>query len=303
MTSQNDLHALRALASDRTALVENLACADTAPLLMVLVHLGGDAAWLDRIAPFIKGPWSFHDETPEALKAELREAVADLLADYAASGRALPLEPPADLLPKMLDSCTGQTVPPEYYPMVVEEMDLAGDDPKTVKWRKMPDPRKLADFKVLVIGAGFSGVATGIKLGQAGIPYVIIEKNDEVGGTWYENTYPGVGVDTANHFYSYSFAINDDWNHFFAKGDEIEHYIKRNADSNGIRPNICFREEVLAARWDEAGQLWQVDIQRADGSSYQLSANAIVSAVGQLNRPQPSTAPAGITQPTLPGKR
>ncbi len=286
MTTQNDLQALKALVSDRASLVKHLEWADTAPLLMVHVHLGGDPAWLDRIAPYIKGPWSFHDETPPELKAELREAVADQLSDYAKAGHPLPVTPPMDLLPKMLDSCTGQKVPPEYYPMVIEEMDLAGDDPKTVHWRKPPGSEALANFKVLVIGAGFSGVALGMKLSQAGIPYVIIEKNDEVGGTWYENTYPGVGVDTANHFYSYSFSINNDWNHFFAKGDEIESYIKRNADESGIRKNIRFREEVIAASWDEKALLWHVDVQRPDGSTYQVSANAVVSAVGQLNRPQ-----------------
>jgi 4-hydroxyacetophenone monooxygenase len=286
MTSQEDPHEIKALVSDRAALLHHLESADTAPLLMVLVHLGGDPAWLDRIAPHIKGPWSFHDETPAALKAELRAAVADVLAEYAHSGRELPVTPPMQLLPQMLDACTGQHVPEEYLPLVLEEIDLAGDDPKTVRWRKPPDAKVLAEFKVLVIGAGFSGVALGIKLGQAGINYQIVEKNDEVGGTWYENTYPGVGVDTANHFYSYSFAINDDWNHFFAKGHEIEAYIKRNAEMNGIRQNIRFNEEVTSAVWDEQALLWNVEISRADGTTYRLSANAVVSAVGQLNRPQ-----------------
>lgn len=277
---------LKALVSDRDALIEHLKFADTAPLLMVLVHLGGDPNWIERIAPHIKGPWSFHDETPEALKAELREAVADILRDYATSGRPLPVAPPMAHLPKMLDACTGQHVPEEYYPLVLEEVDLAGDDPKTVHWRKPPDPERLAAFKVLVIGAGFSGVAAGIKLKEAGIPFVIIEKNVEVGGTWYENTYPGIGVDTANHFYSYSFDNNADWNHFFAKGDDIEAYIKRNADRGGIRDNIRFLQEVVAAHWNDEAFAWDIQIRRKDRSTYAISANALISAVGQLNRPK-----------------
>ncbi|KMS52038.1 hypothetical protein V474_03015 [Novosphingobium barchaimii LL02] len=286
MIPQNDPQGLKQLVSDRAALLKHLEHADTAPLLMVLVHLGGDSAWLERIAPHIKGPWSFHDETPAELKAELREAVANVLADYADRGRPLPLAPPMDLLQAMLNACTGQTVPPEYLPLAIEELDLAEIDPKTVKWRKEPSAEALADFKVLVIGAGFSGVALAIKLKQAGIDHVIIEKNEEVGGTWYENTYPGIGVDTANHFYSYSFAINDDWNHFFAKGDEIEGYIKRNAELNGIRGAIRFQEEVVSAIWDDEALIWNVEVRRADGSTYSTSANAVVSAVGQLNRPQ-----------------
>ncbi|MEO6717880.1 MAG: NAD(P)/FAD-dependent oxidoreductase [Novosphingobium sp.] len=281
-----DPHNLKALVSGRAALLKHLEHADTAPLLMVLVHLGGDPTWLDRIAPHIKGPWSFHDATPDALRAELREAVADVLEGYASTGKRLPTELPMDLLPQMLRACTGQDVPSEYFPMVDEEMDLADADPKTVHWRSKPDPLQLANFQVLVVGAGFSGVGMGIKLKLAGIPFVIIEKNEDVGGTWYENTYPGIGVDTANHFYSYSFDNNNDWDHFFAKGDEIEAYIKRNTDRNNLRDEIRCNDEVLTLRWDQASLLWHAEIGRKDGSTYQMTANAVVSAVGMLNRPK-----------------
>ena len=283
---KHDAESLKALVSDRAALLKHLEHADTAPLLMVLVHLGGDPAWLERIAPHIKGPWSFHDETPDALRAELREALADVLADYAATGRPLPTEVPAHLLPRMLRSCTGQEVPREYYPMVDEEMDLAGTDPKTVHWRTVPEARRLAEFQVLVVGAGFSGVGMGIKLKEAGIPFTIIEKNADVGGTWYENTYPGIGVDTANHFYSYSFDNNNEWDHFFAKGDEIEAYIKRNTERASLRENIRFNQEVTSLKWDEKALVWHAEIRKADGSTCQLTANAVVSAVGMLNRPK-----------------
>ena len=286
MTSSNDAQALKALVGDRTHLREALKAADVAPLLMVLVHLGGDPAWLDRIQPYIKGPWSFHEDAPEALKADLREALIDLLAEHAASGRPLPTTPPMALLPKMLDICTGQHVPPEYYPLVIEEMDLADSDPKTVRWRTPPRAETLAGFHAIIIGAGFSGVAMGIKLKEAGIPFTIIEKNDTVGGTWYENSYPGCGVDTANHFYSYSFNNNHDWDHFFAKRDEIFTYIKRNADAHRIQDDVRFNEEVTSAVWDEAASLWSVETRDSEGKLHRLTGNIVVSAVGQLNRPQ-----------------
>jgi 4-hydroxyacetophenone monooxygenase len=286
MTTTTGLDKLKALVSDRAALLKHLEHADTAPLLMVLVHLGGDPAWLERIQPHIKGPWSFHDETPDALRAELREALADVLEACAETGRDLPTEIPRHLLPQMLRACTGQDVPVEYFPMVDEEMDLAGTDPKTVPWRGKPDPVRLADFQVLVVGAGFSGVGMGIKLKEAGIPFTIIEKNDDVGGTWYENTYPGIGVDTANHFYSYSFDNNNDWDYFFAKGDEIEAYIRRNTERTSLRDNIRFSEEVQSLTWDEGSLLWHAEIRRKDGSTYTMTANSVVSAVGMLNRPK-----------------
>ena len=286
MSRSNAQTSLLDVTRERDLLIDALKSADIAPLLMVLVHLGGDPAWLERIAPHIKGPWSFHEEAPEVLKAGLREAVADILTDYAQTGRPLPVSPPMDLLPRMLDACTGQHVPEEYYPLVLEEMNLSGEDSKTVAWRKTPDAERLAEFNVLVVGAGFSGIGMGIKLKEAGIPFTVIEKNEDVGGTWYENTYPGIGVDTANHFYSYSFDNNNDWDHFFAKGGEIETYIKRNADRTGVRDHIRFGEEVLSLKWDEETLLWRAAIRRKDASTYAATAKAVVSAVGMLNRPK-----------------
>lgn len=291
MTSLDDSDALKTLVADPAYLREALKAADVAPMLLVLVHLGGDPAWLDRLAPYIKGPWSFHEEAPEALRAELRAALVELLRDYARTGRPLPTTPPMVLLPRMLNVGTGQTVPPEYYPLVLEEMDLADQDPKTVHWRQQPTSETLRHFHALVVGAGFSGIAMGIKLREAGIPFTIIEKNDTVGGTWYENSYPGCGVDTANHFYSYSFAVNHNWDHYFAKRDEIFHYIKRNAESFHVDERIRFNEEVLSANWDEAAALWRVQTRKVDGSLHHLTANVLVSAVGQLNRPQMPNIP------------
>lgn len=73
-------------------------------------------------------------------------------------------------------------------------MRLDQHDPRTVTWRQPPDAERLASFNVLIIGAGASGICMAVKLAEAGIPYRIIEKNDAVGGTWYENSYPGCGV-------------------------------------------------------------------------------------------------------------
>ena len=281
-----DSAALKAITQDRTHLNRALRAADVAPLLMVLVHLGGDPAWLERLAPHIKGPWRFHEDAPEPLKEALRQAVLDLLTDYAVKGRPLPDTPPMHLLGKMLDTCTGQHVPAEYYPMVLEEMNLGNEDLKTVRWRLPPPRQVLEHLHVVVIGAGFSGVAMGIKLKEAGIPYTIFEKNATFGGTWYENSYPGCGVDTANHFYSYSFRVNNDWEHFFAKRDEIFTYICRTAEEHGIREHVRFNQEVTSLVWDEARALWLIEIRAADGTLQRLTANCVVSAVGQLNQPR-----------------
>jgi 4-hydroxyacetophenone monooxygenase len=140
-------------------------------------------------------------------------------------------------------------------------------------------------YHVLVIGAGYSGLAMAIKLKEAGIPFTVIEKNADVGGTWYENTYPGVAVDTPNHFYSYSFRTSSDWDHYFAQGPEIINYIRTVYRESGISDHMRFEQEVVRAVWNADSQVWAVTIRRNDGSEYQMKVNVLVSGTGLLNRP------------------
>jgi 4-hydroxyacetophenone monooxygenase len=276
---------LGALLQDEAALLARLREVDIVPLLLVHTHLTGEAAWLDRFAPHIKGAWSFEVEAPDALQEALRRSLAAAFRALHESGAPLPPRPPAALLQRMLDVAVGQSVPEEYLPLLLEEMNFEGEDQKTVRWRRKPAPEVLAGFRVVVVGAGFSGIAMAAKLKAAGIDCLVIEKNDEVGGTWYENSYPGCGVDTANHFYSYSFRLNPDWDHFFAKRDEIFGYIKRCYAELQIAERVRLNEEVLSAVWDAEAARWALRIRRGDGSEYALAANVVVSAVGQLNRP------------------
>ena len=162
--------------------------ADVAPLLMVLVHLTGEEQWLDEVGPHINGPWNFQETVPDELKQRLRARMKDVLLDFAANGTALPAEPPPGLLRKMLAAGVGGPVPEEYLPMIREEMMLDDVDPKTVHWRTRPSSETLAAFRVVIIGAGVSGLSMAIKLREAGIPFVIYEKNKTVGGTWLENS-------------------------------------------------------------------------------------------------------------------
>jgi 4-hydroxyacetophenone monooxygenase len=268
-----DIHAL---AADEQLLDLALEGADISPLLMVLVHLTGEEHWLDEVAPHINGPWNFQETVPEELKQRLRARMKSVLLDFAARGTALPAEPPAGLLRKMLSSGVGGPVPEEYIPMILEEMMLDDNDPKTVHWRTRPDPETLAAFRVTIIGAGVSGLSMAIKCREAGIPFVIYDKNKTVGGTWLENSYPGCGVDTPNHFYSLSFEPNHDW---------PDHFSKRDEDQYDLRRHIRFETEVTAAVFDEARALWVVTTLDASGQQATHDANVVVTAVGQLNRP------------------
>ena len=110
-------------------------------------------------------------------------------------------------------------------------------------------------------------------------------KNADVGGTWLENTYPDCRVDTPNHFYSFSFAPNHDWSRYFSPRDELYEYFRGCADQFGLRAHIRFNSQVEAASWDEGAQNWQVTVRSGD-SIKEERANIVISAVGQLNRPQ-----------------
>ena len=118
------------------------------------------------------------------------------------------------------------------------------------------------------------------------MPFEIIEKNDDVGGTWYENAYPGCRVDNPNHMYSFSFEPNHFWPQHYSTQDVLLAYFRRMADKYGLRKHIRFETQVTEARWDADASRWQVRIRDKHGKEDILSANAVISAVGQLNQPK-----------------
>ncbi len=139
---------------------------------------------------------------------------------------------------------------------------------------------------VLVIGAGMSGLLTGIRLSQAGVSYEIVDKNADVGGTWFENTYPGCRVDSSNHIYSYSFEPNHHWPQHFSTQPVLLEYFRGVADRYDLRGKIAFETEVETLDWDEPRALWKVTVRNKSGVRRVIEANAVVTAVGQLNRPR-----------------
>lgn len=280
-----------ALTADAATLETALEESDIATLAMVLAQLSGDLSLLDDIAPHIKGPWDYSVKMPEELQRDIRARLLKTLREYAEKGRDLPPAPDDETLQHMMSTVVGERVSDDYAAMMREELALHDSDPKGVSWRGTPPKDRLAEFHVIVIGAGMSGLLSAIKLQQAGIPFTVIEKNDTVGGTWYENKYPGCGVDTPNHFYSYSFEPSHEWTEFYSKRDELHRYFETCADKFALRQKIRFNTEVTSARFDEVSGLWSVAFTSEDGAAETLTANAVITAVGQLNRPKLPTIP------------
>jgi cation diffusion facilitator CzcD-associated flavoprotein CzcO len=136
-------------------------------------------------------------------------------------------------------------------------------------------------LRVGVIGAGMAGILSAIKLREAGLTdLVVYEKADRLGGTWRENTYPGIACDVPSHLYSYSFALNPEWTHTFSPGNEIQAYLERVADDHGVVDAIRFGEEVTRATWTDGR--WHLET--AGGTEDDV--DVLIAATGVLHHPR-----------------
>ena len=136
------------------------------------------------------------------------------------------------------------------------------------------------DFRFIVIGAGMSGVLAAIELKKAGFDdFVVYEKADRIGGTWRENTYPGIACDVPSHFYSYSFAMNPNWSLRFAPGAEIQAYFEEIAARYGVAERIQYGKDVTRCRFVDGR--WQLEM--SDGTTD--VADFVIAATGVLHHP------------------
>ena len=141
------------------------------------------------------------------------------------------------------------------------------------------------DVEIAIIGAGFSGLGAAIKLKQAGFDdFVILDRGQDFGGTWRDNTYPGAACDVPSQLYSYSFAKNPTWSRSYSHQPEIHRYINGVADAYDVAAHTRFRTEVTHAQWHEDQQVWVLDTEQ-DGVSAQVRAKVMVGAVGPLCEP------------------
>lgn len=136
--------------------------------------------------------------------------------------------------------------------------------------------------RIAIIGAGFSGLGMAIRLKQQGIhDFVVLERADDVGGTWQANTYPGCGCDVPSHLYSFSFAPNPNWSRTYSLQPEIWEYMRDCSRRYGVEPHIRFRCEVEEAAWDEDAQVWRIETSQGP-----VTANVVVAGMGPLAEPK-----------------
>jgi len=139
----------------------------------------------------------------------------------------------------------------------------------------------MTHHRVAIVGSGFSGLGMAVKLKRAGIDdFVILERADDLGGTWRDNTYPGCQCDVESNLYSFSFAPNPGWTRTYPLQAEIWDYLRQCADRYGLGPHLRHGHEVRSAIWDEAAARWRIET-----SAGSFSADVLVAAVGPLSEP------------------
>jgi 4-hydroxyacetophenone monooxygenase len=264
------------------------------PMLAALAHATGDWSLLrDDLRPDpseMRNPDGGLTADQRQAGIELAVEVVLRLRDEArlesASANLLTTAVPTDAeLTRLMNFLTGEEPSADYVALLHEELGTSGADERAPHWRAAElDPDR--SLRVVIIGAGMSGLMAAYRLDQAGIDHVIVEKNADVGGTWLENVYPGCRVDVPNHLYSYSFAQRRDWPQHFSTQATLLDYFQTFADDHDLRDRIRFSTEVASCTFDDERGQWDLSLVTAEGATETMVADVVISAVGQLNRPK-----------------
>lgn len=273
------------MALDLGPLDQALETAHLPALSAALVHLTGDPAWLrsewrPAYTPLSRGETGVAPEE----QAKMRAAAKAALIDFFEGRRPMPPPPGAELVRQMMSFVAGADIPDGYGEFLSDELALDSHSTKEPNWS--PETRTAARrLHVLVVGAGMSGLLTALRLEQAGVAFEVVEKNADVGGTWFENSYPGCRVDSSNHIYSYSFEPNHFWPQHFSTQPVLLDYFRGVAQRYDLKKRVRFETAVEEMVWDDNRALWKVRLKTPRGVE-QVEANAVITAVGQLNRPR-----------------
>jgi len=212
--------------------------------------------------------------------------------EYLRSGAgAAPSSPSRADARRMMEMFTREPLSDSEFEFGYEELGYE-EFPRDVRWTYRPPHETLSRIKVAIIGAGISGISAAIQLRRLGIPYVVIERQSGIGGTWRRNCYPDARVDVSSFLYQFKFEKNYPWSEFFASRDETQKYLEHIARKHGVMDSVQLDSEVVAANWEDADAIWRLKINRKDGTSEILRVNFVISASGLFN---------AVNKPDIPG--
>jgi 4-hydroxyacetophenone monooxygenase len=236
-----------------------LAHADRRTLAAVVTHLADDP-----------------DAVPDLRdRKQIEEKAREVLPPYLSAER-VPAPPNDEVLQAAMDLAVGAPVPAAYRTLVREQTGIGPVEPLA----PLDVP---PGFHVVIIGAGVTGVLAARVLDELGLTnFTVVEKNPEPGGTWWQNSYPGCRVDTPSLLYSFTFDQDPGWPEHFSRQPELLGYVKRTVERSRISDRLRCDTEVETMTWDDDSAKWTLDLRHADGSASQMTADAVIAALGIL---------------------
>lgn len=214
-------------------------------------------------------------------KALLVDKAVSWLADNAGDAR-LP-EPPEPELRKLMTMVTGKEMTDVEF-AARRDLPAFRDYPFTAEWEG-EKPSIPADFNVIVIGSGPAGIAAGVQCRLLGIPYTVLDRQDQAGGTWTINRYPDVRVDTPSVNYEFGFEKDWRWKEHFNRGSDVREYLQHVSRTQGVMKNTLFNHDVKRAEFDASRDKWVLTVATPEGEK-SMEARVIITAAGTFANPQ-----------------
>ncbi len=219
--------------------------------------------------------------SPEHQERVKQLAVEFLLDGAADHERTVPTTAEVD---RLLELAHGAPLAPESRRMRRDLVSF-GAFPLGVSWTTTRPP--LPDgFHIVIVGAGFSGIAMAVQLQLLALPYTILERRNEIGGVWSVNTYPDARVDTLSSTYQFGFEKHYPWSEYFARQPEVRGYLEHVAAKFEVLDKIRFGHDLTEARFDDTSSTWALRVSTAQGEELELTANVVVSAAGLFAVPK-----------------
>jgi 4-hydroxyacetophenone monooxygenase len=259
--------------------------ADPNILRMALLQLTGDPTLeqMEVVTVPVRGGVLLGDALAERHHDEVRRRAFEYLKANPATADVPP--PSKEEAYRLLQLFSASPLDDRELAYGYEELALE-PFPRDVQWRDRPAQKVIDQFKILIVGAGISGIATAVMLNRLGIPYSIVERNEGIGGTWWINDYPEARVDVTSYLYQYKFEKNYPWSSYYANRDETLEYLQFIAQKYGVIDHVELKTEVMSADWDEGARSWNVVTRNAGGDETSRTVNVVISASGLFSTPK-----------------
>lgn len=199
------------------------------------------------------------------------------------SPREVEARPNDDEIRHLMETLTGDTLSDDDF--AYRRDIVAFDEFPRAAWWTGAMPRIPDGFRVVIVGAGFNGVAVAVQFERLGIPYVIFERRSDLGGTWDINSYPGVRVDTTNFIYQFSFEKNYPWAEYYSPAKDVQEYLRHVAKKHGVYEHIQFDHDVVQGDFDAQAGVWRLEV-AGPGVRAAVEANVVVAASGLFSTPK-----------------